>query len=188
MSKYKDLLANAIATMAVIALALCLSILILLVARTVFAEPVIKAGYYHTTCENIDDGIAVEASYSHDFIKQVNLSMGCMVLGAQIKDVGFLTSVVPNIAITIPVRKAYIGAGVGYAFNYCEGMDCDEEKPVFVVLGYEIKESGSKLENCGIELKYMVCDIDLETGIPGETPIEGHSRLDGAILTIGKRF
>jgi len=144
------------------------------------AEIRLKAGGQYVGCKAVNPSIVVEGGYQCRY-KSVALEGDIGALTSNIKEVGQLWALEPSIMGKVYLGDFYVGAGVGYYFNYLKNTDCDDQTVQFGVIGLE---SG----NWFIEGKVNISDLDIETGLNKETQIEKNSRFDGVQVMIGRKF
>lgn len=167
-----------------------LLISILLGVTPIYAgqETRVKVGYATILCEPITASPILEVSYQYrpNWLKWFAIEPAITGMTSRISQVGRMYIVEPSITGKVYVNNLYIGAGVGYYFNtiaeyFGNQADLDDEVARFGVIGIEMK-------NTFIELKGVVADLDMETGLPFEPEIERHSRYDNFQILIGQRF
>lgn len=171
--------------MLMVVLCLCASILAITEAK---AEEgfTVSGGYMNTICENVSDSPVVTLSGNYKY-KLLGVELGVGAFNNDIEQVGQLVVLDYYATGKIYLNDSfYIGAGVGYYDTYLsehyDGQaDVDDELERHVVIGKEF-------DNWVIECQGTIADLDIETGLPYETPIESHSRLDNVQVKIGRKW
>lgn len=168
---------------------LCLIIGLCLISTLAYAEDIfsVKAGYQYVDCFAIDSGYQFSMAYEYKN-KRLGCELGVDADAHKIRSVGRTVSLTPYVLLKFyPWEDIYFGAGLGYTYNsfieeYEGEADIDDEISYRFVVGHWINDK------VFVELFGTIEDIDIETGIPYETPIEQHSRKDSVGVRIGWRF
>lgn len=165
----------------------------------------VKGGIQDILCEGADSTPVLEISYEYrkDWwgleagvggISPLlhNTQTGTEWVG---KAAGRLNSVIPyfNLKCYLPF-DLYIGSGLDYYWNsfvenrrvyLCHGnvqVNVDDE------LGYHIMGGWNFADDWGVEGKYTIADLDLESGVPDLGILEAHSRLTSYSIMVVKRW
>ena len=163
----------------------------MLSCNSLYAEDVwsIKAGYRYVDCFAVDSSPTLSGAYEYKdryFGGEIMLSAD----SCKIRSVGRIVAVSGHlIGKFYPWKEdLFIGGGLGYTYNsfieeydYAEA-DIDDEVSYQFVAGHRLNKKVS------VEVFYIIEDIDIETGIPHETPIEQHSRKDSAGIRLVYRW